>query len=165
MESHEVLRKAIDKASPKEIAAELGVSLSLVYKWSQPSDEEGGSGTTNPLDRVVELFRLTQDDFIIQWLCRKSGGFFVKNPNPTKGNFDLMPTTQSIVQMFAELLSAISRAASDHQISEKEASEIRHEWDELKRFTEGFVHCCEKGDFAGMERMQHELEKRWPAHR
>ena len=160
MESYEVLRQALEKASPKEIAAELGVSLSLVYKWSQPADDEGGSGTTNPLDRVIQLFRITQDDFIIQWLCRKSGGFFVKNPNPGKADFDLMPTTQAIVQMFAELLSAISRAAADHAISSDEAAEIRNEWDELKRFTEGFVHCCEKGDFDGMERLQHELERK-----
>lgn len=159
MESHEVLRQALDKASPKEIAAELGVSLSLVYKWSQPSDEEG-SGTANPLDRVVRLFQVTQDDFIIQWLCRKSGGFFVKNPHPGKKDFDLMPTTQAIVQMFAELLSAISKAAADHAVSPKEAAEIRHEWDELKRYTEGFVVCCEKGDFVGLEKIQSELEHR-----
>ncbi len=159
MESHEVLRQALEKASPKEIAADLGVSLSLVYKWSQPADDEGGSGTTNPLDRVVQLFRITQDDFIIQWLCRRSGGFFVKNPNRQKDDFDLMPATQAIVQMFAELLSAISRAAGDHAISAKEADEIRREWDELKRYTEGFVHCCEKGDFDGMQRIQHELER------
>jgi len=160
MESHEVLRQALEHANPKEIASELGISLSLVYKWSQPGDDEGGSGTTNPLDRVLQLFRITKDDFIIQWLCRKSGGFFVKNPHPGKGEVDLMPATQGIVQMFAELLTAISKAAADHKISSKEAAEIRHEWDELKRFTEGFVHCCEKGDFDGMERMQREIEKR-----
>src|SRR6056297_2228952 len=35
MESHEVLKKAFDQSntSPKEIASDLGVSLSLVYKW------------------------------------------------------------------------------------------------------------------------------------
>lgn len=162
MESHEVLRQALDKASPKEIAAELGVSLSLVYKWSQPGDELGGSGAANPLDRVVRLFQVTQDDLIIQWLCRKSGGFFVKNPRPGQKDFDLMPTTQAIVQMFAELLAAISKAASDHTISPKEADEIRREWDELKRYTEGFVHCCEKGDFVGLEKIQSEIQHRQP---
>ncbi len=160
MESHEVLRQTLEKSSPKEIAAELGVSLSLVYKWSQPNDDEGGSGTTNPLDRVVRLFKVTNDDFIIHWLCRQTGGFFVKNPAVGRKDFDLMPTTQSIVQMFADLLTAISKAASDHNITKKEAAEIRHEWDELKRFTEGFVHCCEKGDFAGIEKIQNELEHR-----
>ena len=32
-------------------------------------------------------------------------------------------------------------------INAKEAEHIRGVWDELKRFTEGFVRLCEKGDF------------------
>ena len=58
MESHEVLKEAFDSptTSPKEIAAELGVSLSLVYKWAQPPEGQG-SGSRNPLDRVDELVR------------------------------------------------------------------------------------------------------------
>jgi hypothetical protein len=59
-----------------------------------------------------------------------------------------MPATQEIVQQFANLLSSISQAALDNAITEKEASAIRHVWDELKRYTEGFVRCCEEGDFA-----------------
>ena len=60
MESHEVIKKACEKTSPKEVAAELGVSLSLVYKWAQPNTELG-SGSRNPLDRVLELLRITKD--------------------------------------------------------------------------------------------------------
>jgi hypothetical protein len=60
MESHEVLKEAFDSptASPKEIASELGVSLSLVYKWAQPPEGQG-SGSRNPLDRVDELVKAT----------------------------------------------------------------------------------------------------------
>lgn len=146
MQSHEVLRQAIEQANPKEIASEMGVSLSLVYKWSQPADENG-SGTTNPLDRVEQLYRLTREDSIVQWLCRVAGGFFVKNPRTEKVGDELVPATQLIVQRFAELLTAISTAAIDQRISPAEAKKIRMEWDDLKRFTEGFVRCCENGDF------------------
>lgn len=156
MESHEVLRQALENASPKEIAAEIGVSLSLVYKWAQST--EIGSGTVNPLDRVMQIYRVSKDDNVIQWLCHRAGGFFVKNPRTEKGNFDLMPATQSIVQQFAEMLTAISKAAADHTITEKESKEIRREWDELKRFTEGFVRCCENGDFDKMEQLSRELK-------
>lgn len=155
MESHEVLRTALENASPKEIAAELGVSLSLVYKWAQRADDVG-SGTINPLDRVLQIHRISGDDMVIQWLCRKAGGFFVKNPRTGKEDFDLMPATQTIVQQFAELLTAISKAAADHEIDSKEASSIRKEWDDLKRFAEGFVKCCEDGDFDGIEKLQKE---------
>jgi hypothetical protein len=146
MQSHEILRQALETTNPKEIASEMGVSLSLVYKWSQPT-EENGSGTTNPLDRVGQLYRLTQEDSIVQWLCHEAGGFFVKNSKAAKSQHELMPATQLIVQRFAELLSAISTAAEDGKVSATEAQKIRMEWDDLKRFTEGFVRCCENGDF------------------
>ena len=148
MDSHEVIRQALEKISPKEVAAKMGVSLSLVYKWSQ-SDEDSGSGAANPLDRVRELYELSQDDQIIQWLCHKAEGVFVKNPptGRTPGR-EVMPATQEIVQQFADLLAAISTAAADNSISSKESQHIRHEWDELKRLTERFVKWCEQGDFA-----------------
>jgi hypothetical protein len=147
MESHEVVRKALSKGNPKDVAAELGVSLSLIYKWSQ-SDDSNGSGTINPLDRVLQLYELTQEDHLMQWLCMKAGGVFVKNP-PTqhRRGFEVMPATQEIVQQFANLLASISQAAVDNSITSEEAHNIRHVWDELKRFTEGFVRCCEEGDF------------------
>ncbi len=160
MESHEVLRQALEKANPKQVASVMGCSVSLVYKWAQSADD--GSGTVNPLDRVIQLFKITQDDMLIHWLCRKSGGFFVRNPKTGKGEFDLMPATQTIVQQFAEMLTAISKAAADHTITEEEAALIRQEWDDLQRFAEGFVRCCENGDFAGMEHLQKEVRHHTP---
>lgn len=147
MESHEVVRNALAKGNPKEVAAGLGISLSLVYKWAQ-RDESGGSGTPNPLDRILQLYELTQDDHLLQWLCLRGGGVFVKNPpSQCRKGFEVMPATQEIVQQFANLLASISQAALDNSITAEEASSIRHVWDELKRFTEGFVRCCEEGDF------------------
>jgi len=147
MESHEIIRKALSNVHVKEVAEKMGLSLSLVYKWSQ-DDEAKGSGTVNPLDRVRHLYELTQDDEIVQWLCQKAGGVFVKNP-PTgrKVGREVMPATQEIVQQFADLLASIGQAAADNCISQKEAENIRDEWDQLKRLTERFVKWCEAGDF------------------
>jgi hypothetical protein len=148
MESHEVIRTALAKAHVKEVADKMGLSLSLVYKWGEGADIKSASGTTNPLDRVHELFEHTQDDQLIQWLCNKADGYFVKNPPTNKRpGREVMPATQEIVQQFADLLSAISHAASDNSISNEESKHIRHEWDELKRITERFVKWCEVGDF------------------
>ena len=156
MESHEVIRQALEKVSPKEVAAKMGVSLSLVYKWSQP-DEETGSGAANPLDRVRELYEMTHEDHLVQWLCHKADGVFVKNPSTGRNHGrEVMPATQQIVQQFADLLAAISTAAADNSISAKESEEIRHEWDELKRLTERFVKWCEQGDFGHLaEGLEH----------
>ena len=43
-----------------------------------------------------------------------------------------------------------SAAALDHSISSKEAKDIRECWDKLKSYAEGFVRCCEEGDYDQM---------------
>ncbi len=152
MESHEVLREAFKNAGPKEISAELGLSLSLVYKWAQPGDGKG-SGVDNPLDRVAELIRMTKHPLIIQWLCQKAGGHFVENPTPEQqSKFDVFPATNEIIQQFADLLDEITKSAKDHSISTVESDKIRRIWDQLKGYTEGFVRACEVGDFEAILR-------------
>lgn len=147
MESHEVIRKAFKQRGPKEIAAEMGFSLSLLYKWAQPSTELG-SGSRNPLDRVNQLRELTRDTGLIEWLCQQAGGYFVRNPKSfCKEGFEVVPATNEIVQQFAGLLSTISKAVVDNSITDNEAEEIREVWEQLKGYTEGFVRCCEEGDF------------------
>ena len=147
MESHQVIRQAVESSNVKKVASQLGMSLSLVYKWME-KDARNQSGVLNPLDRIHQLYEITGHDPLIQWLCHKAGGYFVKNP-PTgkRPGREVMPATQEIVQKFADVLSAISDAAADNSISDEEAKLIRHEWDELKRLTERFVKWCEEGDF------------------
>ncbi|HOY59631.1 MAG TPA: hypothetical protein PK640_16035 [Verrucomicrobiota bacterium] len=151
MQSHELLREVYDRANVKQIAADLGLSLSLIYKWAEPSNDMG-SGTTNPLDRVVALIRSTGDSQIVQWICQEAGGFFIRNP---KGLWPhpllLVPATNRIVQDFADLLAVIAKAANDNHISRPEAAAIRTRWEELKSATEGFVRCCEAGNFTPLK--------------
>ncbi|MGC6427285.1 MAG: phage regulatory CII family protein [Akkermansiaceae bacterium] len=150
MESHEVLKKAFQSCSPKEVASELGVSLSLVYKWAQ-EQSASGSGSRNPLDRLLEIMRLTGEPRIIEWLCEKSDGYFVRNPESNcEQGFEVLPATNEIVSQFGGLLTRISQAAVDQSITPDEANEIRQQWDKLKCYGEGFVRCCEEGDFEKM---------------
>ncbi|HUF62417.1 MAG TPA: phage regulatory CII family protein [Verrucomicrobiales bacterium] len=147
MESHEVIRRALEKRGPKEIASEMGVSLSMVYKWAEPKDARG-SGSRNPLDRVDHLRELTGDPGLLQWLCQRAEGYFVRNPKSyCEEGYEVIPSTNEIVRQFSGLLSAISRAAADDSISVDEAKRIRAVWERLKGFAEGFVRCCEEGDF------------------
>lgn len=157
MESHEVLKKAFESSStgPKEIASELGVSLSLVYKWSQPNTDTG-SGSRNPLDRLSKIVEMTGETAIIEWLCQHAGGYFVRNPKSScKQGYEVVPATHTIVQQFAGLLDVVSKAALDNTIDPQESKEIRIVWDKLKAYCEGFVRCCEEGDF---EQIQKELQ-------
>lgn len=125
----------------------MNLSLSMIYKWAEPSGE-GGSGTPNPLDRMEALMRSTDDTRLVQWICQRAGGFFIHNPKANWPHpFAVIPATNQIVQEFADLLSVIATAAGDNNISRKEAVAIRQRWEELKSVTEGFVHCCEQGNF------------------
>lgn len=150
MQSHELLREVFQKCSAKQVAAELNLSLSTIYKWAEP-DDGTGSGTANPLDRIESLIRCTSDLRLVQWICQKSGGFFILNPKVNKPHPSfLIPATNEIVQEFADLLAVIATAAADNQITNQEASAIRERWEELKSVTEGFVACCEGGNFRPM---------------
>ena len=148
MESYEVIKKALEKTSPKAVAAELGVSLSLVYKWAQPNTELG-SGSRNPLDRIQIFYELTQEEDIIHWLCHMANGHFVKNPSSDvdKAGADYQPATNEIVGQFASLLQVITKAAEDNTITPDESENIRSVWDKLKMMTEGFVQACEERRF------------------
>ena len=148
MHSHELLREVLQSTSAKQVAADLNLSLSMIYKWAEPPDEAAGSGAANPLDRIEALLRSTNDPRIVHWLCQKGGGFFIKNPRTHNPHPDfLIPATNEIIQEFADLLAVIANAAGDNQISDSEAKTIRARWEELKTVTECFVHCCENGNF------------------
>src|ERR1041385_7736961 len=153
MQSHELLREVFQQCSPKQVASELGLSLSMIYKWAEPAtaaaDAAPGSGSTNPLDRIDALLKCPQDRRLVQWICQRAGGFFILNPKVNKPHPSyLIPATNEIVQEFADLLAVIASAAADNQITPNEAQNIRARWEELKSVTEGFVACCEEGNFS-----------------
>ncbi|HIG84658.1 MAG TPA: hypothetical protein EYG40_12680 [Verrucomicrobia bacterium] len=150
MKSHEVIKESCKKRGIKKIASDVGISTSLLYKWSQPP-EASGSGSKNPLDRMINLMQAANDPQMISWICEQAGGYFVRNPNDKEeGDYEVMPATNEIVSQFSALLSEISKAAQDNAITDNESERIRKVWNALKSFTEGFVKCCEEGNFNKM---------------
>lgn len=151
MESHELLKDLLKTTSAKQVAADMGLSLSLIYKWAEPPAVDAGSGSSNPLDRIAQLLATTNDRRVAQWVCERAGGFFIANPAPRSGTQDLIPATNSIVQDFADMLGVIATAAADQQITADEAKRIRARWEQLKSVTEGFVQAAERGNFRQLE--------------
>lgn len=149
MESHEVLRDVLKTTSAKQIASDLGLSLSLIYKWAEPPSE--GSGANNPLDRVGQLIASTGDARLAQWICEQSEGFFIRNPESLKHTGQLIPLTNDIVQDFAGMLATIATSSADNVITEEEARTIRERWERLKSVTEGFVRAAESGNFKAVQ--------------
>lgn len=150
MNSHEVIKKSIGDLGVKSVAADLGLSTSLVYKWCQPSDTPEASGTDNPLDRLDRLYNLTQDAGPIAWLCQKANGYFVPNtPLQPRDAIPLLHMTRRIVREFSDLLDVLTESIeNDGVIDLAEAENIRIEWEEMKSSAESFVASCEKGLYA-----------------
>jgi hypothetical protein len=141
MKSHEVIKETVDALGAKKVASELGVSLSLLYKWSEPTDE---SGAANPLDRVAQLSLITKDPRCVMWLCQQMDGVYVKNPASLGGKLDVLRETQRLLKEFSDVLLAVSSAWEDAKVNGEEAEKIRAEWDELKSIAETFVIACEE---------------------
>jgi hypothetical protein len=150
MHSHEVMKEVLKKTSAKQIAAEMGLSLSLIYKWAEPPEDDSGSGASSPLDRVGQLIRITKDPRVAQWVCEQAGGFFIRNPQEVPASPQLIPVTNDIVQEFADMLATIATSSADNVITKDEAKNIRRRWEELKTVTEGFVTACERGNFSAL---------------
>ena len=148
MKSHQAIRRAFKETDVADVARQLNLSPSTLYKWAQPKGANTASGIPNPFDRTLALAQTTSDPRLIHWLCRQSGGFFVENPKSNATKYQrLVPATSRVVKQFADLLSLIAHAASDSEITDDEAKAIRSQWDNLKRVTEGFVCRCEEGNF------------------
>ena len=155
MKSHRVLKQVFRETSVQCVAESINLSPSTVYKWAESPDTGSASGISNPLDRTLALYRATGDLRIVRWLCEQSGGFFVENSEALDNGEQtqrLAPATSQVVKQFADLLSTVAGAASDSKISTKEANNIRQEWEKLKRIAEGYVKCCEAGNFKQLNR-------------
>ena len=156
MKSYEVIRQATDETGVKAVAAALGVSAALVYKWCEPpegSDDPSASGAKNPLDRVRELYEITKDIGLVRYLCNAADGFFVVNPRPPERTKTLdehiFGVTRSVVREFSELLDTVTESVEKTPgISLEEADQIRQKWEDLKACVEHFVRSCEAGHFA-----------------
>ena len=147
MHSHEVMKEVLKKTRAKQIAADMNLSLSLIYKWAEPPDDESGSGASSPLDRVGQLIQITGDVRVAQWVCERADGFFIRNPHNLPPGQLLIPATNDIVQEFADMFATIAHASADNAISKDEARTIRRRWEELKTVTEAFVRAAERGNY------------------
>ena len=155
MRSHRLLKDVFKDKSVQHVAEQMNLSPSTIYKWAESPDSGSASGIPNPLDRIVALISAADDPRLIRWLCEKSNGFYVKNTNSdTYGSSvqHLAPATSIVVKKFADLLSTVAEAAADSRINPNEAQNIRQEWEKLKQAAEGYVKCCEEGNFKKLSR-------------
>ena len=148
MESYELLREACLKAQRKNVARALKLSETLIGLWMQPSGPFE-HGKTNPLDRVAQLYQVTGDIRLVQWICQRADGFFVRNPATDRQAAKTFFEGRNVATgTLARFIDYLAEQRPDKGISRKTAGAIRDEWDGVKTVTEGFVRACEHGDHA-----------------
>ncbi len=137
VKSHEVVAAAVAEKGPKEVASAMGVSLSLIYKWSEGK-------TANPLERALELIQATGSSAPLSWMCTQMGGSYLPRPDPAHvDETRLVAETQRMLKEFSDVLQAMTSAFLDGHVSVDEAALIRREWEELLPIAEGLVRACE----------------------
>lgn len=149
MKSYEVLKEAIAPQGAKSIAADMGLSTSLIYKWCEANDTAQAAGADNPLDRIARLCHITRSMAPLDWLCEQMNCYRVSNPpNRKMPPAEVIEATRRLLKEFSDVLSEVtSSMVGDSQIDCEEASRIRREWEELKRLGENFVVASESGCF------------------
>ncbi|MCC6465409.1 MAG: hypothetical protein IT463_08740 [Planctomycetes bacterium] len=151
-ETHKVLKTAVERAGPKRVARALDVSLSLVYKWTQPPRTKRNpqaSGASNPLDKLITIYALSQDLELVHFLCRVAKGYYAPNPGRRDGAaLSFVTETVHSLNEFADLMHLAEKSlADDGRIDTNEAERLRRNWDRLKGRLEQFVVACEEGHF------------------
>lgn len=147
MKPHQVFQALFRDGHAKRIMADMNLSRSMVYRWSEQWDTH----TVNPLDRVAQLIRCTRDRRLIDWLCREAGGTFVPDvPASAPAPVKLVPAQNEVVKEAAGLLTDIATSAQDGSIAPAEAEVIRARWQRMKSVMEGFVTQCERGAYRHM---------------
>ena len=131
-------------AAHKKVAAAVGVSASMLYKWREPA--ERGSGHTNPLERVAKLIAATGDERIVDWLAQQAGGHFVRDEAATASPV-LARDANALVKEFSVIITEVVSAAEDNRITPDESQVLRTKWNALHKRTEAFVRACEKGSY------------------
>ncbi|OAM90608.1 hypothetical protein OH491_02160 [Termitidicoccus mucosus] len=143
MDSHDVVKQILKEIPAKQIAAELGVSLSLVYKWAEPPLV--GSGASNPLDRTEVLTRISGSIAPLEWLCARMNGTFVPGAPPEVPELHVHRIGPELVRELGRLLGELSETATEGDIGKAKIKSLRKQWEHVKKIAEMYVQAAEKG--------------------
>ncbi|SRR5260221_1527353 len=148
LKSHQIFDAFFKDHSLKALYATLRLHPNTLGTWRKPENSGDSQLRFNPLDRIVQLCTTTGDLRLIEWLCAQFGGFLVSHPSSQRVQQSLHQASAKVTQRFAGMIECIAVAVSDETVDDKEAAQIRGQWERLKSLVEGFVDGCERREFA-----------------
>jgi len=128
MKTSELIENSI-KIPVKELASDMHLSKEQIYKWRSGEQR-------NPIDRAEAIIKASEDNLIIRYLCRKSGGYFIEMPEVSESSSEICANA---CKEFGELLTAMSTALADGIIDKVEFERIDKEWGDLQNVMHGFL--------------------------
>lgn len=146
MNSHEAIQSAVNGKTIVH-AKKLGVSLSLVSKWQEPSTDFTDSGAYNPLDRIETIIETSRAlgngpkrAFApIFFLAERFNLIAIYAPTPSRGLPELQCELARLTKEFGDVLTAAGESFADGEVSKKEAARIKKEGHELLRAVSTFM--------------------------
>jgi len=111
---------------PQQVSSELGLSLSMIYKWAEPADTTAGSGSTNPLDRIDALLNALRTAGSSNGFASAQAVLHFESEDQQASSLLSHSRDERDCAGFADLLAVIATAAADNQIIQKEATKSAH---------------------------------------
>jgi hypothetical protein len=147
MKSHELLKSIIKPYGCKAAAALLGLSLSIIHKWTSPR-ADGRSAELNPLDRLLKLIQATKDLRPLHWLCEQCGGYFVKFQSlKVWRKLTLAKAVAVVLARLGNYVTLLAQAELAGKVSPELEAKLAAAWQEI--LTEGgsFMAALKQGAF------------------
>ena len=142
MKSHEAIQRSVNGKTVDHAKA-LGISLSSVTKWQEPSTDYTDSGSYNPLDRIESIIEKSlslgnspeRAYSPIQYLTERFGLIMLHLPKTCKGNVEISRELLKTIKEFGDLAKAASESLNnDGTINKREAEKIDKEaWDLIRQ--------------------------------
>jgi hypothetical protein len=130
----------------KELADDVGLGHKSLLKWQETSDPEAVSGLERT-GRLVAALEKKYDDRLIQHLCARGKGYFVRNAPPKGVQLELWPEYLLLEKHFFATHQTLLDAVREGQISKEKEAAIRRRWQALASEVEGFFAACARGSF------------------
>ncbi len=136
MESHEAVRLLVG-GDAVAMAKRLGLSVSLIHKWCEPSADFSDSGAYNPLDRIcamiLEAGRLGKSAHEVYAPLRylaDGHGVFIPLPQKDCSCEQISLQASRVMKEVGEALTAAGQALQDVKLTPNDRRQILKEMDE-----------------------------------
>lgn len=129
----------------KQIAEDVGMSVSYLTRCALPDTEENenGSGCPFPLKKLVPVVRATGDFQMLDHIEHELGRVAIVLPKPNASHPQVYKLTLRAVKEFGELMGNLDESMADGRLTDKERDHVIHEGQEAMQAIVNLLHSLE----------------------